>query len=949
MCFPRTRKYCRKTTLLIVAILSIAVFNIVNLFLHGLPEGTSNRLSPTYKKVKSIIPRKVTLSIPIKTLSNTSTIQTLTTTTTKKIPITNKDRTIPTDPTMKTSSTYYNLGNDKRYQYEFRFEYNITTSNMTSANETQRLMILLNGSGRTCTDYWEFPVGRRMLAAFRAHLFLILAICSKRKKFDPYGPAYNNLDAKWIYFSLQKWIHEVYYKQYQHYPLLYFHGISRGSKLASILSRYLPIQAQIFTIYPADTEAMLIQSEHHIDLQTRLQLDPVFANWFYFDFCYQKTETTTISPLCPYQRHTNYFQPVVPTYFFHVKDDPIFKEKDYTSLLKNIHSIAFKIGGILLNQTQSLKIQVIPPLPPTPSYLQETYDIWFYKPYASEIFFQHLIAPKQHLPSNATRKTCLCLHIDFRYYELHPEITKTWTKEKQEQYIDYAKDVKKFEKYFCEDICGDLLAHHAMISRGLDKALNWTSEIDSLRRLFYINDYLVRPLRIWMYDKDSINKNIPYLSLQLNNISKSNQMYSPEYQLQDYFQRLKTSNNHSHNFKWIDNPLLADYFIIPHDLMSYYFNSEPANITGLQFQNLRKNLNNAYFEPLIRNVRTMFPYWTMVKQGQMGSNHIIAMLDGRNMGFLHNRMQNELKNVIQLSFTGIREDLLPPNTPPSYTYRNTTVVYRHGYDVIIPQFTRLNLNESTHRNLNLVLKNKKRLFFFAGDLAQAMTSKSARPLLSHTWKDLKEKQPSKVTTEIQGKQFDTITIIDGQIKPDEYIESIKSSVFALCPEGFLPWSPQLYQAIQLRAIPFILADNIVLPFERFIDWRSFSAKINISNIQDMMNYVQQINNFEQYIKQKLQNARPYLDAFQWPYTVVNENGQNKYVFLQNEDKNGAVKNIFHYLSLELRCRRLEQLYGLTSDSFSEKSIEAQRQVCTNYSTICPCYSAQRSVAFQEYI
>jgi hypothetical protein len=44
------------------------------------------------------------------------------------------------------------------------------------------------------------------------------------------------------------------------------------------------------------------------------------------------------------------------------------------------------------------------------------------------------------------------------------------------------------------------------------------------------------------------------------------QMYSSEYFLQDYFQRLKAVYPLSlHNFTWIENPLLADYLIIPHD------------------------------------------------------------------------------------------------------------------------------------------------------------------------------------------------------------------------------------------------------------------------------------------------------------------------------------------------------------------------------------------------
>ncbi|CAF4180512.1 unnamed protein product, partial [Adineta steineri] len=151
-----------------------------------------------------------------------------------------------------------------------------------------------------------------------------------------------------------------------------------------------------------------------------------------------------------------------------------------------------------------------------------------------------------------------------------------------------------------------------------------------------------------------------------------------------------------------------------------------------------------------------------------------------------------------------------------------------------------------------------------------------------------------------------------------------------------------YESIQLGAIPVLLVDNIVLPFERFIDWRSFSVKINVSNIRNIIYFLYRIDKFEKYIKEKLENASSYLHAFQWPYSI------NKQLF-QFEDLNDRVENVFRYISLELRCRRLEQLYGFTVDRLNIKSIEAQRLACTNHPNICPCHNEQRSLAFQEYI
>lgn len=977
---PRSKKLFKKRTLIILAVLFIIFINIFTSILHGLPEETTSTLASILKKMtfSTIKPSTSTTSPPITTTKSTqstptttqsltttkstqstsTTIQSITTTKstqrtsttskqTTKTTTTKKVLTSPvttTTPPMNGDMINYRLAKDPRYYYEFRYE--LYTNN---TDEEPRLMILINGNGRVCLDYWQFTVGRRILAQLRMFHFSYVAICTARKRFDVTGTVHTNPDVKWIYYSLQKWIHEIYYAKFRQYPRIYFHGISRGSQLAALLGRILPVQAHIFTLYPGHWEAMLTRSRHSMDMQTRLSLDPTFANWFYFEYCYSpQTNYTNISDICPLQSTQNYFQPVPPTYFMYGKHDGFFVPSDYTSLIKNIYEDGIQLGGILLKHNDSLKFEILPPLNVTPRSMQEYFFPWHSKPYASEFFHQHYTLPKLHKPYNRTRKTCICVNIDFRYYEEFPNITNQWTKEKQEQYKDYAKDIKDNLKAFCEDTCGDLFTSHSMLSRDLDKILQWVSQIDLRRQAYYLEDYLNRSLRIWMYDKHSIiNKIEHFSSNQPNwiNISKPYKMYSSEYFLQDYFQRLQLKNNSRLNYQWIDNPLLADYFLIPHDLNYYYFSAEPSDMTDVQFDDLRKKLNTMYFEPLLKTIRTRFPYWTMAKrEDQYGSNHIIAMLGGRNMGFLYPHTQQLLKNVIQLVYTGIRQDLLPPYTPIPYGYRNMDIVYKHGYDIVLPQYTPLKLNNRRFlMHFNELIEKKKRLFYFAGSLEHATTIKAARALLLNLWENIDKNHRYNKTIEIERKQYETMTVINGHIKPDEYFESIQSTVFALCPEGFLPWSPRLYEALQIGAIPIILADNIVLPFERFIDWRSISAKINITSIDNIVNYVYKINNLEKYIKRKLEYALPYRNAFQWPYT-----GGRKHVLLPGADQYGSARNVFYYLSLELRCRRLEQFYGLTSQYLSPKSIRAQRQTCTNHRNICPCYTAERSVAFREY-
>ena len=126
----------------------------------------------------------------------------------------------------------------------------------------------------------------------------------------------------------------------------------------------------------------------------------------------------------------------------------------------------------------------------------------------------------------------------------------TWTRKKQDDYRDYVTDIKKFRASFCDVVCGDLGTYHAMTSRNIENTLSWIKDMDSLRHSFQIQDFLSRPLRIWMYDKYSLLRNSSYLHYQTADRTSCGrnyqafQMYSPEYFLQDYF----------HTFEYIITP-----------------------------------------------------------------------------------------------------------------------------------------------------------------------------------------------------------------------------------------------------------------------------------------------------------------------------------------------------------------------------------------------------------
>ena len=55
---------------------------------------------------------------------------------------------------------------------------------------------------------------------------------------------------------------------------------------------------------------------------------------------------------------------------------------------------------------------------------------------------------------------------------------------------------------------------------------------------------------------------------------------------------------------------------------------------------------------------------------------------------------------------------------------------------------------------------------------------------------------------------------------------MESAWFALCPAGAGCWSSRLFDAIDRLAIPVILANGAVQPFEALLDWAAFSVTID---------------------------------------------------------------------------------------------------------------------------
>lgn len=379
---------------------------------------------------------------------------------------------------VETLTTHYNPSLDWRYNYEFRLELH-----PSSRNGSHRVMLVLYGAKRACDDMWDFTVGRRIMKAIFAYGFSILTICSRKETYDIDFPILKNNDAKYIFFSLQKWLNTVYLPKFKQYPRLYIHATSRGSKFAGILCRVLPIQAQLFYTFPGHREAMLTRSAYSTRMQQRLIHNVSYANWFYFDFCYNAAESNSPQLVyCPFRSLENYFYPLPPTLFTYLEKDPYQNPGYYEYFVRLLSENAEDLGGSLLAHKLSIKWFKLGPADFYPQYMQTHFHPWKTKPYAARWFHEHFTHPGKYKAAHKGRQTCWCIDVDFKYYELMPSITLHWTEEQIEEYSDYVRDIRKHENAFCEEVCGDLMTTHSMVSRDIDRTLKWIDQIDELRR-----------------------------------------------------------------------------------------------------------------------------------------------------------------------------------------------------------------------------------------------------------------------------------------------------------------------------------------------------------------------------------------------------------------------------------------------------------------------------------
>ena len=80
------------------------------------------------------------------------------------------------------------------------------------------------------------------------------------------------------------------------------------------------------------------------------------------------------------------------------------------------------------------------------------------------------------------------------------------------------------------------------------------------------------------------------------------------------------------------------------------------------------------------------------------------------------------------------------------------------------------------------------------------------------------------------KSFDKTGIFVSSKKSKNWMDEMKQSTFCLAPLGFAKWSIRCFESIAAGCIPVIIANNLTMPFEHYVDWRAFSVTIKETDI-----------------------------------------------------------------------------------------------------------------------
>ncbi|XP_078442149.1 uncharacterized protein LOC144711888 isoform X2 [Wolffia australiana] len=225
-------------------------------------------------------------------------------------------------------------------------------------------------------------------------------------------------------------------------------------------------------------------------------------------------------------------------------------------------------------------------------------------------------------------------------------------------------------------------------------------------------------------------------------------------------------------------------------------------------------------------------------------------------------------------------------------------------DLVIPSWKQPNTMELEKKLWARPRKERKILFYFNGNLGPAYENGRLESTYSMGIRQ-KVAEEFGSTPNKEGKlgRQHAADVIVTPIRSSDYKGDLSRSLFC----GVFPgdgWSGRMEDSILQGCIPVVIQDGIFLPYENFLNYKSFAVRIKEEEIPNLITHLRGLN--ESTIDMMLKNVRSISQRFIYRDSVMLEAERQKKLFgdewdwaaefskLKNDDVHATLIQVLHY-------------------------------------------------------
>ena len=305
------------------------------------------------------------------------------------------------------------------------------------------------------------------------------------------------------------------------------------------------------------------------------------------------------------------------------------------------------------------------------------------------------------------------------------------------------------------------------------------------------------------------------------------------------------------------NPDRADFFLVPVYGECFLWQYEMLKKKGREYS--FGLTNQLYLDAL--NIIKQYPYW----ERSGGRDHVFVFPGARGPTIFQD-WEEHIKGSIFLTPEGDRK----------------AAYFTTWKDIVIPglEADAMFVDPENRRELeNDFNTPKKYLAFFRGTINHRdgwAYSRGLRPRL--------QKLLANETDVIYDTKHSTC---DRKC----YRREMSQSKFCLNPLGWTPWTLRFYQALMVRCIPVMIADDIEFPYENEIDYSEISLKIRENDVDNIVEILRSFSEEERAKKLEAIDGVWMMFTYQKPpqpgdafHTVMRELARKRIVFKNSANR-----------------------------------------------------------------